>query len=142
MLVIRLRRTGKKNKPSYRVVVAEHSYPVNGKFTADLGFYNPHTKQTGLNLDETKKWLDKGAQPSNTVSKILQQEKMKHKSVVIHRRNRKPKAESKPEKPAPVAAASVNADNTDAEVSAEVTEVPSAEPAVEAAEAPATSPEA
>lgn len=98
MLIIRLRRIGKKNNPSYRVVVAEHSFPVNGKFTADLGFYNPHTKLTGLKLDEIKSWLDKGAQPSNTVARLLEKEKLKHKSVVVIKKNKQPKKteEAKP----------------------------------------------
>lgn len=96
MLIIRLRRIGKKNNPTYRVVVAEHSYPIDGKFTADLGFYNPHTKKNGLDIKKVSLWLDKGAKPSNTVAKILLNEKLKHKSVVIHTRNRKPKAELKP----------------------------------------------
>jgi small subunit ribosomal protein S16 len=99
MLVIRLRRIGKKNNPTYRVVVAEHTYPVDGKFTADLGFYNPHTKQHGLNLDEVKVWLTKGAKPSNTVSKILEGAKLKHKSIVVEKRNRKPKSEQPAEQP-------------------------------------------
>ena len=91
MLIIRLRRIGKKNNPSYRVVVAEHSFPVNGKFTADLGFYNPHTKTVGLKLDEIKAWLDKGAQPSNTIARLLEKEKVKHKSVVVVKKNKQPK---------------------------------------------------
>jgi len=98
MLVIRLRRIGKKNKPTYRVVVAEHSYPINGKFTADLGFYNPHTKSVGLKVEDVKLWLSKGAKPSNTVSRIMLGEKIKHPSVVFEKRHRKPKAE-KTEKP-------------------------------------------
>lgn len=102
MLVIRLRRTGKKNKPTYRVVVAEHSYPVNGKFTADLGFYNPHTKNVGLKLDEVKLWLTKGATPSNTVARLLIGEKIKHPLIVFEKRHRKPKNEKTEQ---PVAAA-------------------------------------
>jgi len=103
MLVIRLRRTGKKNKPSYRIVVAEHSFPVNGRFTADLGFYNPHTKETGLKKDDVKAWLDKGAQPSNTVARILTNEKVKHSSVVVIKKNKKSK-QTEADKAAPVAA--------------------------------------
>ncbi|QQG50226.1 MAG: 30S ribosomal protein S16 [Candidatus Berkelbacteria bacterium] len=129
MLVIRLRRIGKKNKPTYRVVVAEHSYPIDGKFTADLGFYNPHTKKVGLELKEVSLWLDKGAKPSNTVAKILQHEKLKHKSVVIHTRNRKPKAELKPAKESskPAAAPTEEAQTPAANDTENSAETPSAE---------------
>lgn len=91
MLVIRLRRVGKKNKPSYRIVVAEHSYPVNGKFTADLGYYNPHTKTVGFEKKEVVEWMNKGAQPSNTVAKLLKKEKVQHSSVVVVKKKAAPK---------------------------------------------------
>ncbi len=151
MQVIRLRRVGKKNKVTYRVVVAEHTYPVNGKFTADLGFYNPHTKVNGLKLDEIKTWLDKGAKPSNTVAKLLEGLKLKHKSIVVEKKNRKPKnekpaVETKAEAPAAEAAA-----ETEVETSAEETivdepaateEVAEATPAEESATAEETAVEA
>lgn len=96
MLVIRLRRIGKKNKPTYRIVVAEHSFPVDGKFTADLGFYNPHTKAVGLKKDEAVEWMNKGAQPSNTVARILEKEKVKHGSVVVIKKKKQPKKAVEP----------------------------------------------
>jgi small subunit ribosomal protein S16 len=129
MLVIRLRRIGKKNKPTYRVVVAEHSYPINGKFMADLGFYNPHTKGIGLKVEDVKLWLSKGAKPSNTVSRLLLGEKMKHPSIVFEKRNRKPKSEPT-EKPAAAPAA--------AEPTTEATEEAPAPDAPEAVETPET----
>lgn len=100
MLIIRLRRIGKKNKPTYRVVVAEHTNPVDGKFTADLGFYNPHTKKNGIKTDEAKRWMDKGAKPSNTVARLLQNEKVKHKSVVVETKSKKPKSDKAVKAPA------------------------------------------
>jgi small subunit ribosomal protein S16 len=100
MLVIRLRRIGKKNKPSYRMVVAEQSMPVDGRFVEDLGFYNPHTKTVGLNKEKTLDWLKKGAQPSNTISRILEKEKIKHKLVTVVKYHKKPKkSEEKVAKP-------------------------------------------
>ena len=103
MLVIRLRRIGKKNKPSYRIVVAEHTNPVSGKVVADLGFYNPHTKKIGLLAEPAKEWLDKGAQPSNTVAKILTKEKVKHNLIVVKTKNRpaKKKETVQPTLPSP-----------------------------------------
>lgn len=104
MLVIRLRRIGKKNKPSYRIVVAEHSFPIDGRFVEDLGYYNPHTKNTGLDKDKATNWMDKGAKPSNTVAKIMKTQKVKHKSVVVVKSAKKAKksadnSDSKAEKP-------------------------------------------
>jgi small subunit ribosomal protein S16 len=91
MLTIRLRRIGKKNKPTYRLVAAEHSQPVNGKFIADLGYYNPHTKETGLKVEEIKRLLNNGAKPSNTAAKILEREKIKHSSIVVIKKSKKSK---------------------------------------------------
>lgn len=91
MLVIRLRRIGKKNKPTYRVVVAPSVNQVGGAFTEDLGFYNPHTKVVSLKQERVSDWLNKGAKPSNTVAKILTKEKIKHPSVVVIKRVRPPK---------------------------------------------------
>lgn len=91
MLAIRFKRIGKKNRPSYRVVVAEHRFATNGRFVADLGFYNPHTKESSLKTDEIKQWLDKGARPSNSVAKLLHKNKVKHDLVVIVQRRKAPK---------------------------------------------------
>jgi small subunit ribosomal protein S16 len=131
MLVIRLRRTGKKNKPTYRVVVAEHSYPINGKFTADLGFYNPHTKSIGLKIEELKVWLSKGAKPSNTVARLLLGEKVKHPSVVFVKRSRKPKSE-KAAKPIAAPAENATTEPEEAAADSEVAEEANPEPVQEA----------
>ncbi|MEK7170985.1 MAG: 30S ribosomal protein S16 [Patescibacteria group bacterium] len=102
MLVIRLKRIGKKNKPSYRIVVAEHSNAVNGPFAEDLGFYNPHTKTISIDKDAVIGWMNKGAKPSNTVARLLEKEKITHKSVVViqyHKASKKKEAETKPMAP-------------------------------------------
>lgn len=91
MLVVRLRRIGKKNKPSYRIVVAEHSVAVNGSFVSDLGYYNPYSKHFSINRDEVTDWLNKGAKPSNTVARLLEKEKIAHKSIVVIKFNKAPK---------------------------------------------------
>lgn len=139
MLIIRLRRIGKKNNPSYRVVVAEHSFPVNGKFTADLGFYNPHTKLTGLKLDEIKSWLDKGAQPSNTVARLLEKEKLKHKSVVVIKKKKQPKKaeEVKPAAAAPAPKAEEAAETSETTEEKTETAVEETAPEAEADNSPA-----
>jgi len=92
MLVIRLRRIGKRKDPSYRVVVAEAKFAPSGKFVADLGFYNPKTKNISLDKEQVLHWLNKGAKPSNTIAKLLKREKVSHSSIVIKTRHRTPKA--------------------------------------------------
>ncbi len=73
MLRIRLRRTGKKKQPHYRVVVADQRAPRDGDFVEVLGHYNPRTQPTTLVLDEerVKHWLSVGAQPSETMHRVL-----------------------------------------------------------------------
>lgn len=73
MLRIRLRRTGKKKQPSYRVVVADQRAPRDGAFVEVIGHYNPLTKPKTLVLkeDRVRYWLERGAQPSETVHRLL-----------------------------------------------------------------------
>lgn len=118
MLVVRLKRIGKKNKPAYRVVVAEHSVAVNGSFVADLGFYNPHTKTFSIDKAEVTLWLNKGAKPSNTVARLLEKEKMKHKSIVVIKYKKASKKKAEEAKPAAPAAKSEEAEVAATEVSA------------------------
>ena len=70
---IRLMRVGKKKQPTYRVVVADSRSPRDGRFIEIVGRYNPQTDPSTLELDEEKvrAWLGKGAQPSDTVSRLL-----------------------------------------------------------------------
>ncbi len=73
MLRIRLRRVGKKGQAYYRVVVADQRAPRDGAFLETLGAYNPHLDPPVADLNEARarEWLDKGAQPSEAVEKIL-----------------------------------------------------------------------
>ncbi len=84
MLKIRLRRTGKRNQPHYRMVVAEHTAPVTGKIVAQLGHYNPRTKDLVADGDEALRWMSEGAQPSNTVARLLLRHGLAHKALVVH----------------------------------------------------------
>lgn len=100
MLTIRLRRAGKKNYAMYRVVVAQSTAPIQGKFMQRLGHYNPHTKEVVLDKDQLLSWIDRGAQPSNTVAKLMEREKIHHKRVSVHViPKRAPRSEKKEEKP-------------------------------------------
>lgn len=73
MLRIRLRRGGKKNQPSYRVVVAERLAPRDGKFIENLGHYNPLTDPITLEVKKERvdHWIALGAQPTETVHRLL-----------------------------------------------------------------------
>lgn len=76
MLAIRLTRIGKKNQPSYRVVLAEKTSPVKGKFIEILGNYNPRLKTKALKAERIQYWISKGAQASATVHNLLVSEKI------------------------------------------------------------------
>jgi len=73
VLVIRLARTGRRNQPKFRVVVAENSKPVKSNVVEVVGHYNPTVKKDPLTISKEaiETWLSKGAQPSNTVARIL-----------------------------------------------------------------------
>ncbi len=73
MLRIRLRRVGKKKQPMYRIVVADSRSPRDGDFVDAIGYYHPMANPSTIVLDQerAKQWLDKGAQPSDRVAKIL-----------------------------------------------------------------------
>ncbi|MDQ6781778.1 MAG: 30S ribosomal protein S16 [Candidatus Eremiobacteraeota bacterium] len=72
---IRLRRTGAKKQPSYRFVVADSRSPRDGRFLEIVGHYNPRRTPVEVVLDEDKikQWLGNGAQPSDTVARLLAQ---------------------------------------------------------------------
>ena len=73
MVKIRLRRTGAKKKPSYRVVVADSRAPRDGAFLSIIGHYNPLTDPETIVIDEEKAltWLRQGAQPTATAARLL-----------------------------------------------------------------------
>lgn len=70
---IRMRRMGSKRKPFYRIVVADSRAPRDGRFIEEVGYYNPVSQPKELKLDEEKvfAWLQRGAQPSDTVRSLL-----------------------------------------------------------------------
>ncbi|MBE0696177.1 MAG: 30S ribosomal protein S16 [Anaerolineaceae bacterium] len=73
MVRIRLRRVGLKHQPSYRIVAADKEAPRDGRFLEILGFYNPRTDPSTINIKEDRlyDWMNKGAQPSESVVKLL-----------------------------------------------------------------------
>ena len=70
---IRLRRMGAKKAPFYRIVVADERYPRDGRFIEEIGTYDPTKNPSVINVDleRANKWIANGAQPTDTVKKIL-----------------------------------------------------------------------
>ncbi len=71
---IRLKRFGSKKRPYYRIVVMDSRTARDGRAIEELGFYHPiemEEKQLEIKEDKIRQWLDKGAQPSDTVRKLL-----------------------------------------------------------------------
>jgi len=73
-LVIRLRRHGGRKKPFYRIVVADSRAPRDGRLVAQIGTYDPLTKPPKIALvkEQAQRWLKAGAQPSDTVRKLIE----------------------------------------------------------------------
>ena len=160
MLRIRLRRVGKKKKPMYRIVVADSRAPRDGAFVESLGYYHPLDDPSTIVLDEerAKHWLDKGAQPSTRVAKILQIQGVAEVSKKVATRialgeQRKAEAatakkadaaaEAKAEEPKAEAATEAKAEEPKAEAAAEAkAEEPKAEAAAEEPKAEAATAQA
>ena len=70
---MRLKRMGQKNAPFYRVIVADSRSPRDGRFIEEVGYYDPTKDPSVIKIDEelAKKWLSQGAQPTDTVAKLL-----------------------------------------------------------------------
>lgn len=82
MLKIRLQRVGKKNDPSFRVVLVEHTMRPQGEFIELLGSYNKIQKQRNFNKERILYWISKGAQLSPTMHNMLVDEKIIDKAKV------------------------------------------------------------
>lgn len=76
MLKLRLARTGRKKRPSYRIVVTEHTAPRDGRFLEILGQYDPVVDPPAVTLNNERiaHWLAHGAQPTQTVHRLLAKE--------------------------------------------------------------------
>jgi len=80
---IRLRREGAKNRPYYKVVVADSRSPRDGKFIELIGTYDPKKPDhnSTLKLDRIDHWISQGAQPSDTVRSLIKKNKMQSASA-------------------------------------------------------------
>lgn len=133
MLAIRLQRLGRKGYPVYRLAVQESQrHPSSGRVVAYVGSYNPHTKETNIQVEAAQKFLDNGAQPTPRVVKLLKAggvklpkwvkeptaDKQKNIRNAEKLRKNQPKEETVPEEPA---AEEAPAEEASAETAEEVT---------------------
>jgi small subunit ribosomal protein S16 len=122
MVRIRLRRTGKKGQPSYRVVVADKESPRDGRFIEILGHYNPRTEPITVQIDADRAlyWLSQGAQPSDAVARLLRKEGIQARFEAIKRGDADPgaAAEVETETDADLEAAAEVETETDADLEA------------------------
>ncbi len=84
MLSIRMRRTGSKKRPFYRVVVTEARTPRESSFIEILGIYNPRSKPAvvEINKERVTHWISQGARPSDSVRTLLKRHLTKDRGVV------------------------------------------------------------
>jgi small subunit ribosomal protein S16 len=103
MVKIRLTRTGKKHQPHYRIVVVDSKVQRDGKYIEKIGYYNPRTQPPTLKYDKDKlvKWIDNGAQMTDTVHDIFVREgvieQTEKRKVRIHKMISASKAARRPE---------------------------------------------
>jgi small subunit ribosomal protein S16 len=73
LLAIKLMRTGAKKQPSYRIIVKEKQSKRDGAYLENLGTYNPTREpaEVKLNMDRVRYWIEKGARPTDTVSRLI-----------------------------------------------------------------------
>ncbi|MFH0952198.1 MAG: 30S ribosomal protein S16 [Patescibacteria group bacterium] len=97
MLTIRLARYGRKKQPTYRLIISENTKDTKGNYLEQLGFYNPRTEPSTINLktDRIKYWISKGAQTSDTVHNLLVDQ-----GVIDAPKHRKGRIDKKPSKKA------------------------------------------
>ena len=76
MLKLRLKRTGRKRNPSYRLVVMENAFRRDGKPIDEVGYYSPITKKYNFDVEKIKKWLSYGALPTETVLNLFKKSKI------------------------------------------------------------------
>lgn len=154
MLMMRLQRVGRKNDPSYRIVVVDkRTGPKSNKHVDYVGFYSPKIGEIKIDKDKAKHWLSKGVQPSDTIYNILISQKviegrkknvLPKKSPIIDEAKLKAEAEAKAkaEEEAKAKAEAEAAASAEAEKASEVAtpEVADAPETTTPAEAPEVTP--
>lgn len=99
MLAIRLQRIGRKGYAQYRIIVQEaQRSPASGRVVANLGNFNPHTKEITVDKEAAEKYLSNGAQPSPRVARLLKAEKIKLPDWVVIEKGSKKRSTKNAEK--------------------------------------------
>jgi small subunit ribosomal protein S16 len=89
MLAIRLQRVGRSGYATYRLAVQESQrHPTSGRVVAYVGSYNPHTKESNVQVEVAQKYLDNGAQPTPRVVKLLEAAGVKLPTWVVKAQNK------------------------------------------------------
>ncbi|MBD3244555.1 MAG: 30S ribosomal protein S16 [Candidatus Moranbacteria bacterium] len=104
MLIIRLKRIGKKNKPYYRMVVADKKRAVSGKFIETLGSVDPHLKTNVLNKERILHWIGVGSQVSDSAFNVLVKEqvvKAPKRKINVSKKKKKEGQEAEKKEQAP-----------------------------------------
>ncbi len=130
MLMMRLQRVGRRNDPSFRIVVTDkRTGPKSDKHVDRLGSYNPKLNHVQLDADKAKEWLAKGVQPSDTLFNILVNEGVVEgrKKNVLPKKSPVVKEEAEKAEEAPAEAAEESTDETSTEEAAEASEETPAE---------------
>lgn len=81
MLTLRFLRTGRRNRAFFRIVLTEKSKPAKSGFNKILGWYDPKTKKSSFEKEEILKLVKNGAIPSNSLAKLLGEQKVSHKNI-------------------------------------------------------------
>lgn len=133
MLVIRLSRTGRTKRPNYRLVVAEKSAPVKGRFLEVIGNYDPRTKELAVNVEAAKARIAQGAQPSETAGALLEKAGVLKRPKLAAKHRRPTRATKNPSEAvaAPAAAPVAEAEAPSEDTAESAPEAASEEPAAE-----------
>jgi small subunit ribosomal protein S16 len=90
MLMIKLKRIGKKHQASFRFIVSEKRSKVNGRYIEDLGWLNPKTDELDIKKERVEYWLKNGAQPTDTVHNLLVKIGLvKGPKIAVHAKSKK-----------------------------------------------------
>ncbi|MEK7653741.1 MAG: 30S ribosomal protein S16 [Patescibacteria group bacterium] len=96
MLVLKLKRIGKKHQAAFRLIVDEKRHKLFGKNVEDLGWYNPRTDKHEINKERVSYWLKTGAQTTDTVHNILVSAGViEGKKIAVHSQPKKKEGDDK-----------------------------------------------
>ncbi|OGY53622.1 MAG: 30S ribosomal protein S16 [Candidatus Wildermuthbacteria bacterium RIFCSPHIGHO2_02_FULL_47_12] len=133
--MIRFMRIGRKNQPSFKIVVTEKAKSsTGGRFVEEVGFYNPVTKEKVIQAERIRYWISQGAQPTPTASNLFISEKViegkkapKHKKSKKKEETKPSRSETSPDLPAEASAEEGGGSLTSAKINQESAETPVAQ---------------